>query len=200
MKVLCHLKYELNFQKFDVTYVKDENNFYDRILNKKYDVIILDFDFYPEFINVKNYVKSTVVFLCSYCDDFIFKKVLEVGDYCYTYAEIEKLYLRLLYLKKNMLNSKSAIYKKDNVLYNFNTNTLYIDLKPVKLSGAENELLKTLIKNRKTYLTKEDILMECDGIESIDSVKVLISRLRKLGIQIENQKNLGYKIKQSYNK
>ena len=196
MKILCYLKYELNIEKFDVIYIKNENEFYDRILNKKYDVIILDFDFYPKFINVKNYVKSTVVFLCSYCDDFIFKKVLEVGDYCYTYEEYEKLLLRLKYLQKKFINSKTTVYKKDNFLYNFSTNTLYIDLKPVKLSNGENELLKTLIKNKKTYLTKEDILMECDGIESIDSVKVLISRLRKLGIQIENQKNLGYKIKE----
>ena len=196
MKILCYLKYVLNFQKFELTYVKDESDFYDRILNKKYDVIILDFDFYPEFINIKNYVKSTVVFLHSYCDDFIFKKVLEVGDYCYTYGEIEKLYLRLLYLKKNMLDSKSAIYKKNNILYNFNVNTLYIDSKPVKLSSAENELLKTLIKHKNRYLSKEDILSECENIESIDSIKVLISHLRKLGIKIENQKNLGYKIKE----
>jgi biotin operon repressor len=39
--------------------------------------------------------------------------------------------------------------------------------------------------------------MECDSIESETSIKVLISRLRKLGFKIENKKNLGYKIKRS---
>jgi len=38
--------------------------------------------------------------------------------------------------------------------------------------------------------------MECDSIESESSIKVLVSHLRKLGIEIENRKNLGYKIKE----
>ena len=97
-------------------------------------------------------------------------------------------------MQKKILNSNSAIYKSDKILYNFNTNELYIDSKPVKLSLAENELLKTLLKNKKRFLSKEEILMECDSIESESSIKVLISHLRKLGIEIENKKNLGYKI------
>jgi len=196
MKILCFTPFDLKLKKFDCMYALDENDFYEKILNRKYDVIIVSFDFYSEFINIKDYVHSTVVFLNSYCDSFIYKKVLEVGDYCYTYAEFDKFFLRLEYLQKKILKSKSTVYKRDNLLYNFNTNELYIDSKPVKLSSAENELLKTLIKNKNTYLSKEDILMECDSIESIDSIKVLISHLRKLGIEIENQKNLGYKIKE----
>jgi len=196
MRILSYLKYKLNFKQFDFTYVKDENDFYEKILNKKYDVIIIDFDFYAQLLNVKDYIDSEVIFLNFYCDDFIFKKILEAGDFCYTYEEYEKLLLRLKYLQKKFINSKTTVYKKDNFLYNFSTNRLYIDSKPVKLSSAENELLKTLIKNKNRYLSKEDILSECDSIESIDSIKVLVSHLRKVGIRIENQKNLGYKIKE----
>jgi DNA-binding response OmpR family regulator len=176
--------------------VFDENEFYDRVLNKKYDVLILSFDFFAEFINIKDYIKSTVIFLTSYCDEHIYKKVLEVGDYCYKWEEYEKLLIRLNYLQKKILKSKTTVYKQGNLLYNFNTHELYINSEPVKLSNAENELLKTLIKNKNTYLSKEDILMECDSIDSESSIKVLISHLRKLGVNIENQKNLGYRLKE----
>jgi DNA-binding response OmpR family regulator len=196
MKILCFTLFDLKLKKFDCIYAEDENDFYEKVLNKKYDVIIISFDFFPEFLNIKDYVHSSVIFITGYCDGFVYKKVLEVGDYCYSYEEFDKLMLRLEYLRKKILKSKSMVYKKGNILYNFNTHDLYIDLKPVKLSIAENELLKTLIKNRNTYLSKEDILMECDSIESADSIKVLISHLRKLGIEIENQKNLGYRIKE----
>ena len=100
------------------------------------------------------------------------------------------------YLQKKLLKSKATVYKSGNLLYNFNTNELYKNSMPVKLSGAEKELLKTLIKHRNTYLSKNDILMECDSIESESSIKVLISHLRKIGFEIINQKNLGYKLKE----
>ncbi|ACM93729.1 response regulator [Nautilia profundicola AmH] len=196
MRILCFIDYDLKIDKFDVVYATDEDDFYDKILNKKYDVLIISFEFFSQFVNIKDYIKSSIIFTTAYCDTYIYKKALEVGDFCYLMHEYDKLLLRLQYLQKKLLKSKSTVYKKDNILYNFNTNELYIDSKPVKLSSAENELLKTLIKNKNTYLSKEDILMECDSIESEASIKVLISHLRKLGINIENQKNLGYKLKE----
>ncbi|GAB6074782.1 winged helix-turn-helix domain-containing protein [Nautilia lithotrophica] len=196
MRILCFVNYEIKFNKFDVYYAKDENDFYDKIINKKFDVLIISFDYYSEYLNIKDYINYKVIFLTTFCDSYIYKKILEVADYCYLTHEYDKLIIRLEYLQKKILKSKSTIYKKGNILYNFNTNELYINSEPIKLSSAENELLKTLIKNKNMYLSKEDILMQCDSIESEASIKVLISHLRKLGIDIENQKNLGYKIKE----
>jgi DNA-binding response OmpR family regulator len=176
-------------------YVVDDNDFYDAVLNKKFDVILISFDYFGHFLEIKEYVKSTVIFLNYYCDTMIYKKVLEVADYCYLYTEFEKLNLRLEFLRKKTLKTKSSVYKLKNLLYNFAIDELYKDSVPVKLSSAEKELLRTLIKNRNRYLSKEDILMECDTIESEASIKVLISHLRKLGIEIDNQKNSGYKLK-----
>jgi len=194
MRILVFTEFDLALKNFDIQYVNEENKFYELILNKKFDVLIVSFSYFKEFLEIKNFVKSTVIFLVEYCDNLIYKKALEVGDYCYLINEYEKLIIRLKYLQKKILNTNSAIYKKDNILYNFNTNELYIDSKPIKLSVAENELLRTLLKNKNRFLSKEEILMECDSIESESSIKVLISHLRKLGIEIENKKNLGYKI------
>ena len=195
MRILCFVDFTLEFNKYDVIYAKDENEFYDKVLNKKFDVLIISFEFFSEFINIKDYINNNVIFIANYCDHYVYKKILEVADYCYLLNEYDKLVVRLEYLQKKILKSKSTIYKKGSILYNFNTNELYINSEPVKLSSAENELLKTLIKHRNSYLSKDDILMQCDSIESEASIKVLISHLRKLGLNIENQKNLGYKIK-----
>ena len=194
MRVLCFTTFDLKLKRFDCMYATSENDFYERVLNKKFDVIIVSFEFFSEFLEIKEYINSTIIFLTDYCDIQIYKKTLEVGDFCYQYLEYDKLLYRLEYLQKKLLKSKATVYKSGNLLHNFNTNELYKNSMPVKLSSAEKELLKTLIKHRNTYLSKVDILMECDNIESEASIKVLISHLRKLGLNIENQKNLGYKI------
>ncbi|WP_456479020.1 winged helix-turn-helix domain-containing protein [Nautilia sp.] len=196
MKILFFTVFKINIDRFECTYINEENDFYDAVLNKKFDVIVISFDFYSNYLEIRKYVNSQVIFLTEYCDLQIYKKVLEVADYCYLYGEYDKLMLRLEYLRKKILNSASSVYKSGNMLYNFSTNEVYINSEPVKLSNAEKELLRTLIKNRNIYISKEDILMECDNIESESSIKVLISHLRKLGINIENQKNYGYKLKE----
>ncbi|MEO1927963.1 MAG: winged helix-turn-helix domain-containing protein [Nautiliaceae bacterium] len=188
----------LNFSFLDIPNAKkvDEESFFDEVLNKKFDVLVVDFNYFKEYLEIKDFVKSTIIFLAYECNVFIYKKALEVGDYCYSYNEYEKLLIRLRYLKKKVLNSTNFVFKFGDLLYNFNARELYKSSIPVKLSGAEKELLETLIKNRNRYLSKEEILQECESIESLDSIKVLISHLRKLGFEIVNQKNLGYKLKE----
>ena len=66
----------------------------------------------------------------------------------------------------------------------------------MKLTAAEKELLFFLLKNKNRFVSKELIINSCESIDSIDSVKVIISSLRKKDFEIENQKNLGYKIKE----
>ena len=196
MRILCFVEFFLDIKNYDVIYAQNENDFYEKVLNKKYDVIIVSFLYFSKYLEIKRYVNSTVIFLTEYCDIQIYKKALQTGDYCYQYTELDKLVYRLDYLRKKILNLQTAVYKSGDILYNFNTNELFVSSKPVFLSSAENELLKALIKRRNSYISKEDILMECESIESEDSVKVLISHIRKAGINIENKKNLGYKIKE----
>jgi len=188
----------LNFSFLDIPNAKkvDEKSFFDEVLNKKFDVLVVDFNYFKEYLEIKDFVKSVVIFVSYECNVLMYKKMLEVGDYCYLYNEYEKLLIRLRYLKKKVLNSANFVFKFGDLLYNFNARELYKSSIPVKLSGAEKELLETLIKNRSRYLSKEEILQECESIESLDSIKVLISHLRKLGFEIVNQKNLGYKLKE----
>jgi DNA-binding response OmpR family regulator len=146
-------------------------------------------------MEIKKYYKGIVIFISEICDEFVYNKVLKVADYCYTYLELFKLKIRLEYLEKKVGNLKTKIFKFKEFVFNFANNQLYKNSEPIKLTKAESEILKLLITNRNKYLSKEDIISMSSSIDSINSIKVLISNLRKLGIEIENVKSFGYKLK-----
>lgn len=183
----------LNFSYLDIDKkVISEEEFFNELVNKKFDLIIIDFEYYSSLFEAKHLTKAIIIFVTSYCDSFIYKKSLQIGNYCFSYDEIDKLLIRIDYLKKQIF--KIEVFKYKNLLFKLN-GELYKDLELIKISLAEKELLKVLIKYKNRFISKEEILEECEHIDSIDSIKVLISRLRKIGFDIINQKNQGYKIK-----
>ena len=186
----------LVYEKFEKKFVNDVNDFYNEIINKQYDILIINFDFFSYFLEIRYLFEGYVIFLVSEINELIYKKCLFYGDYCYQYNELFKIFLRIEYLRKKIHNTKTNIYKIKNFIINLNTEEVYKNRENVKLTKAEKELLFYLIKNRNRYVPKEEIVESSDFIDSVDSVKVLISSLRKLGFEIENQKNLGYKIKE----
>jgi len=199
MKLLLFTPYPLSIDRKigEIEHINnDETLFYDLILQRHFDVLLISFEYYPFFLEIKNYFKGYTIFLTNECDNLSYKKILEVADYCYTYLEIYKLNIRLMYLRKRILKLNATVFRYKDFFFNFATNELYKNSEPIKLSQADVELLKALIKNRNKYLSKEEILEECDHIESGNSIKVLITHLRKIGFDIENKKNVGYRLKE----
>jgi len=188
---------EFGCKDYDCKYVYDENNFYNEILFKHYDILIINFDFLSSFLEINKFFKGIVIFIYSFVDEIIYKKALEIGDYFYIFNEIWKVPYRLKYISKRILNQKNDIFIFNDLIFNLKTKTLYKKRKNIKLSPSERDILKLLIKNRNKFISKEFILENSENVDNISSVKVLISKLRKIGFKIENQKNLGYKIKES---
>jgi len=184
----------LFYEKFGKKFVNDIDDFYDEIINKKYDVLILNFDFLPYFLEIKKFFKGYVIFICDNIDELIYKKSLEYGDYCYTYDETYKIKYRLNYLEKRIFKNKRNIIKFKDYTINLQRKEIYKNLLPFNITPAQKELLFYLLENRQRYISRNEILENCENINSIDSVKVLISDLRKLGFNIVNKKNFGYKI------
>jgi DNA-binding response OmpR family regulator len=181
---------------FEKVFVSDENDFYTKILEKKFDLLIINFNLLRDFLEIKKFFKGIVVFMSEYCDELIYKKSLEYGDYCFSYSEYWKLKYRLKYLKTRLSDQNSFVFKCGDLLFNMNTYQLYKNKIPQKITKAEAELLKILIKNKKRYVSKEEILEYSENIDSETSIKVIISKLRKLGFDIKSQRNLGYQIKE----
>jgi DNA-binding response OmpR family regulator len=79
------------------------------------------------------------------------------------------------------------------MVYNLQQRKLFKNGKEIKLTRGEYTILETLIKHRDTFLSKEKIMEETDT-DSPASIKVIISKLRKLGFKIINRTRIGYKL------
>jgi len=180
---------------YDLEYVYSTDEFYEKILNTKYDVLIVNFELFEYVSEIKKFFEGKIIFISSFIDELIYKKSLEIGDFCYSFDEMWKLSFRLLYLRKHILGLNSSIFKYKDLIFDLKRKVLYKNSEEVFLSPAEKEILKLLILNNNQYLSKDFILNNCEYIESENSIKVLISKLRHLGFDIINQKNLGYKLK-----
>ena len=133
-----------------------------------------------------------VIFIYAYIDELIYKRSLENGDYCYTYEEMWKIESRLKYIAKKL--DQRDIFVYNDLIFNLKTDELYKNRKNIKISPAAKEILNILINNKNRFVSKEFILENSENFDNISSIKVIISNLRKIGFQIENQKNLGYKL------
>ena len=175
------------------TYVNGFDELYEEI-SKNYDVLIVNFLDVSDFLEIKNYFDGVVIFMCNYVDEMVFKKALEYGDYCYSFYESFKLRYRLEYLERKFKKRKFFRYK--DLFFDIQNERLFKNRVEINLTKGEKEVLKTLIQNKDKYLDKYQILEQTDYVDNEDSVKVLISRLRKLGFEIESLKNQGYRIKE----
>lgn len=190
MKILNYSFFETI--EFEMKKVNTKKEFLDEIIFKEYDVLLVDFNFYSDVKEIKKYFKGYIIFLNPFCDSLYYKKALEIGDFCYQYSEYEKIVLRLSYLKRKLL--KGDVVKFGNFIYNFKSKNLYYKNNLLPLTKAESEVLYFLLKNNNRFVSKIEIVKNCDFIDNINSVKVIISNLRKKEIDIINKKNLGYKI------
>ncbi|WP_457560206.1 hypothetical protein [Caminibacter sp.] len=190
MRVLI---YNLPFLEVKGKKVNGFDELYEEI-DKKYDVLILNFLDIADFLELKNYFEGVVIFLCNYVDELTYKRALEEGDYCYGFNELFRLHYRLEYLKRKF--KKRKFFKYKNLFFDLENERLFKNREEIGLPKGEKEVLKILIQNKDKYLDKFKIVELCDYVDNEESVKVLISRLRKLGFEIESLKNQGYKIKE----
>jgi two-component system OmpR family response regulator len=119
----------LELEKYDCKKVYDNKSFFDEIFFKEYNIILIDFSFYSEVLEIKEFFKGYIIFLSNFCDEMYYKKALEIGDFCYLYSDYEKLIYRINYLKKKLF--KKDIFKFNDFFYNVNTKSLYLKNKLV---------------------------------------------------------------------
>ena len=122
MKILS-FGVDFKSNNFEIEYVLDEEEFFNKIIFKDYKVLIINFYYLSSFLEVKNYFKGEVIFFYHYVDEMIYKKALEFGDYFYTFDEIWKLDFRLKHLSKK-LNQKD-IFIFNDLVFNLKTKELY---------------------------------------------------------------------------
>jgi|GEM_PF-6424851 two-component system response regulator CiaR len=106
---------------------------------------------------------------------------------------IEELKLRIDYRLNRLYHSREEIVRCGDLIFHPKSGRLFKHRIKIELTKAERELLSLFLRHNEQYIAKYTILSELDSIDSEGSLRVIVSRLRKIGFQIENSRTLGYR-------
>ena len=202
--------------KYIADVVNDGESGYDYAMSGVYDVIILDvmlpkmngFDIVRKMRENK---EKTPVILLTAKDEIVDKvKGLDCGadDYLTKPFSPEELLARVRALSRRQGEVILNELTLGDLLLNQSSNTLLCGTKSIHLGLKEFEILRLLMSNPNSIVTKEDLLIKVWGTESNaedNNVEVYISFLRKkfffLGstVTIETVRKLGYHLKENKN-
>jgi len=195
--------------KYIADIVHDGESGYDYAMSGIYDVIILDvmlpkmngFDIVRKMRENK---EKTPVILLTAKDEITDKvKGLDCGadDYLTKPFSPEELLARVRALSRRQGEIVSNELKFGDLILNQSANTLFSKAKSIRLGLKEFEILRLLMSNPSSIVTKEDLLLKVWGADSNaedNNVEVYISFLRKkfffLGstVAIETVRKIGY--------
>ena len=194
----------LELEGFNITWVKDGNMALNSTYNESFDIYLFDIDI--PFINGFEVLKSLreindktpCIFLSAKIDISSQRIGFEIGadDYIKKPFDFDELLIRINTQIKKSFKSYTNTIKYKNLSYDIDTNSIYKDDIEIFLSPIELKLFELFIKNINTTISKEDILYKIhDGEEgSENALRVQISKLKKLGLEIMNQRAVGYKL------
>jgi DNA-binding response OmpR family regulator len=195
--------------KYTADIVNDGESGYDYAMSGIYDVIILDvmlpkmngFDIVRKMRENKE--KTPVILLTA--KDEVTDKVtgLDCGadDYLTKPFSPEELLARVRALSRRQGEIVSNELKFGDLILNQSANTLFCGAKSIRLGLKEFEILRLLMSNPTSIVTKEDLILKVWGSDSNaedNNVEVYISFLRKkfffLGstVTIETLRKIGY--------
>ncbi len=188
--------------------VKDGYEAFDTIYEKSFDILLLDvkvpsisgFDLLKEvrergittpaiFITSLNSIDDLTKGYESGCDDYIKKPFV-----------LKELLIRIeALIKRNFYHTENTRLKIDeNIEYDVDANTLYIDGEEQSLNNKESKLLKLFLQNSNQVLSHERIyeqLWSFDETYSESALRTYIKNLRKIigKEKIVSLKKQGYK-------
>jgi len=185
MKVATLLRYPLFLE---AKRFFDPARLADALYEERFDVAVVDFGYYQELKDIKDYSDAQVIFVDLYFDPLHLRRALEVGDYYFLYEEPLRIKEQIEYLRRKFYGGRIFRYK--DLFFDKNKSKLYKGNREIPLTKAERELL--------SLLTSQDVVRYDDVVGDVvstkDSLKVLIVRLRKLGFEIASLKNVGYRL------
>ncbi len=200
------LKELLEDENFEVDWVKDGEEALGQTYDEQYDIYLFDVDipFVDGFELLKSLRqsgdKTPCIFLTAKVDIESLSTGFELGadDYIKKPFDSDELLIRInTQLKKSFKSYNQTITYK-NISYDIIEKTILQDGQSVLLSPTESKLFELFMKNKNKSITKEDIMYHLhDGEEGSEAVlRVQISKLKKLGLDIVNQRAVGYKLEE----
>jgi len=141
---------------------------------------------------------SPCIFLTSLSDIASLSKGFEVGadDYLKKPFDFDELIVRIKSLLRKSYSAKSNEVKYKNLVYRISTNELFQGATLFLLTPQEQKLLSIFFKRIDETITKPELLHELDSVNesSEGALRVYITKLRKVGLEIQTIKGVGYRL------
>ncbi len=138
------------------------------------------------------------IFLTSLNDIASLSKGFEVGadDYIKKPFDFDELLVRMRSLLRKSFSAKSDEVQYKNFIYKISTNELLDDGSLVLFTPLEQKLLSIFFKRIGETITKQELLYELDSVNesSEGALRVYITKLRKVGLEIQTIKGVGYRL------
>ncbi|MDF1882542.1 response regulator transcription factor [Sulfurimonas sp. SAG-AH-194-C21] len=164
-----------------------------------FDVNVPDFNGFELLKLLRDSDNTTpCIFLTSLNDIASLSKGFEVGadDYLKKPFDFDELLVRIKAVLRKYFHTLENEVKYKNLLYKITTNELFEDTKLLSFAPQEKKLIALFFKNINTTITKEDLLFELSREQeaSEGALRVYITKLRKVGLEIETIKGTGYRL------
>jgi len=198
------LKELLESEDYTVFLATTSQEALDLSYEKSFDIFLLDVNL-PDFSGFEllkmlreNADNTPAIFLTSLDDISSLSYGFEVGadDYIKKPFDFDELLIRLQAQLRKVYNTyhDKLIYK--DLCYKISTNELLKDDQLITLTPQEKKLCTMLFQNIDNTLHKENILYNLDiqGESSEGALRVYISKLRKIGLEIQTLKGIGYRL------
>ncbi|MEA1891944.1 MAG: response regulator transcription factor [Campylobacterota bacterium] len=197
----------LEAEMFEVTHVVDGNMAIDTTFENSFDLLLLDVNvpYLDGFELLKNLResgdKTPAIFITALSDVASLSEGFDVGadDYIKKPFDFDELLVRIKALIRKSYNTYANDIKVDKFCFMIDKDELYSDNTFVQLSPYELQITRLFFQNLNNTVQKElffDALNDAKEM-SEGSLRVHITKLRKLGLPITTIKGIGYRLASS---
>jgi DNA-binding response OmpR family regulator len=194
---LCQL------EGYDTVWVKDGQLALDKIYEEKFDIFLFDINI--PFINGFELLEelrqsgdlTPTIFITANVDIDSLRRGFDMGadDYIKKPFDFDELNIRIKSLIKKSFKNYTNMIKYGDLSYDTKNKKLLKDGQAIHLSPTLLYIVEYLLKNIDMIISSDELLSQTNDFDgSIASLRVQISKLKKLGFNINNIRGVGYRL------
>lgn len=203
--ILCETLSELlEMHGYDVSLSISANAALEMTYEHSYEIMLFDVNI-PDFsgfelLGILRDAGDTTpcIFLTSLNDIASLSRGFELGadDYIKKPFEFDELLVRMQSIIRKSFSAKENSVPYKNLVYKIATNELHNENELILLAPQEQKLLALFFKRMDETISKDDLLYELDSLKesSEGALRVYMSKLRKIGLEIQTIKGIGYRL------